>query len=438
MQSFLEQTLPIICNKYKDLSQCVFILPSNRAVKQSKRILGRIVNKPIFSPEFFTIEQFVEHIAQLEPIDELEAYVSLYKLYLEENQDNPDSIGQFLNWATQLLGDFNEIDRYLLDAEKVFEYLTALVKLKEWTKGNEPTTLVSNYVSFSKTLFPLYHKYNKALLKQHKGYSGLLSRTAANRTTDYLEHNLEKNYLFIGLNALNKAEIEIITSILGQTNSSVFWDIDPILLEDTIHDASLFLRQYVKLWSKYQSKLHISPVDELYQEKAINIIGTSGNHSQISIVNTILQDLNYQTESTVIVLADESLLPLFLSKNSIPLEDINITMGYPVIKTSIGSLVFGLLEFCESAKNNSWSLHEVLTLLNLPLFTLFVDAKIIEKFKARLLKNNPSSITGDYIILHLDIEKSSFSNLLRPIQEGSSILTAIKTLLESGLHHTHY
>ncbi len=46
-----------------------------------------------------------------------------------------------------------------------------------------------------------------------------------------------KKHIFIGFNALNKAEVFIIKEFLNEGNADIYWDIDICFLEDKIHDA---------------------------------------------------------------------------------------------------------------------------------------------------------------------------------------------------------
>ena len=81
------------------------------------------------------------------------------------------------------------------------------------------------------------------------GYQGLVYRVASEKIESHI--HLASRHIFLGFNALNNAEQEIIQKMLAQ-GSQIFWDIDEVHLNDPNHDASLFIREYLK-WPYYES-----------------------------------------------------------------------------------------------------------------------------------------------------------------------------------------
>ena len=84
------------------------------------------------------------------------------------------------------------------------------------------------------------------------GHQGLVYKEACNKLSEYINKSKNKKYIFVGFNALNKAEIFIIKEFLKEGKADIFWDIDNYFLEDKIHDAGFFIRQYHKEWSYYK------------------------------------------------------------------------------------------------------------------------------------------------------------------------------------------
>ena len=126
MQSFLEEVVQEVYNKHQNLEDVVFVLPSKRAGTFLKNTIGKVVQKTIFLPETFAIETFVERISGIQQASNTQLLFQLYQSYLAITPDDPDSFYTFTKWGQTLLQDFNEIDRYLVDAKQIFSYLSAI------------------------------------------------------------------------------------------------------------------------------------------------------------------------------------------------------------------------------------------------------------------------------------------------------------------------
>jgi hypothetical protein len=71
-------------------------------------------------------------------VDPIELLFEFYEVYLSiTSKNNQQSFELFANWAKMLLQDFNEIDRYLLDANYVLSYLKDMKILKNGESSRE-------------------------------------------------------------------------------------------------------------------------------------------------------------------------------------------------------------------------------------------------------------------------------------------------------------
>ena len=70
MIPFLEKIAKRLLKKYpKNMDKIAVVLPSKRSVVFLKNYLSKKITKPIFLPEFFSIEEFIENISGLRVID---------------------------------------------------------------------------------------------------------------------------------------------------------------------------------------------------------------------------------------------------------------------------------------------------------------------------------------------------------------------------------
>ena len=341
MTTFILDVLNNLQNSKANLSELSFILPSKRAGVFLKHQLPKAIDKTIFSPEIISIEEFVETLSQLKPISNTELLFEFYNTYIAlTKQEDPDTFESFSKWAQVLLQDFNEIDRYLIEQEKIFNYLSAIQDLNHWSLEENQTDFVTNYLSFWKKLYNYYNHLTKSLLNKKQGYQGLIYREAVANLETFIQSNTGKQYVFIGFNALNTAEETIIQELLQNDLAKIYWDIDTVFLENPKHDAALFIRQH-KNWPFFK-KNPFNWINENYsKEKNISVYGIPKNIGQAKHIGILLENLqktNPSLQNTAVVLSDENLLIPVL--NSLPktLDALNITMGFPLKAIPLATL----------------------------------------------------------------------------------------------------
>ncbi|MBU3026829.1 PD-(D/E)XK nuclease family protein [Zobellia galactanivorans] len=370
MQSFLEEVVKEVWNKHSSHEHIVFVLPSKRAGTFLKNAIAKSADSTFFAPEIYSIETFIEQISGLSYATNTQQLFILYNTYLKESSKEKDSFYSFSNWAQTLLQDFNEIDRYLVDAKRLFSNLAAIQELTHWSVQKEKTQMMEDYLRFWHNLESLYSNFNEALLSSGLGHQGLVYREAYDKLGDYLDENPGKFFVFIGFNALNTAETKIIQHILEHADSDIYWDIDSYFLEDKVHDAGFFLRQHLKTWP-YLKNNALKGVSSYYLgDKNINIIGVPKNVSQAKYTAHLLEEIQAKQPAdlarTAVVLGDESLLNPVL--NSIPesIERVNVTMGYPLNKIPLASLFDQFINLYINRNEQGWFYQNLLSFLAHP------------------------------------------------------------------------
>ncbi len=391
MQNFIEQVIKDLRNQKKDLKSLIFVLPSKRAGTFLKKILVTQMGETILSPKIYSIEEFIEQIAGISYANNTQQVFELYKAYLTSGPKEKDSFEIFLSWANTLLQDINEIDRYLIDTKSLFANLTYIQEINHWSLKSEKTDLMKNYLNFWQSLEEIYTTFNSQLLEEGIGHQGLVYRRAAEQINSYIQKH-PNEYIFLGFNALNKAESEIIQTILDKTSSEIFWDIDSYFLNDTLHDAGYFIREHKASWPKLAQRGLKGLNSNYLTSKNINVIGVPKNTAQVKYVGKLLDELQMDTKSiqeTAVVLGDESLLnPLI---NSIPqhISPINITMGLQLSHTSMASFFNSFIELYDSITTKGWFYNDIISFLSNPYTTKLLEfseqsaTQIIAEIKRR-------------------------------------------------------
>ncbi|MBA6314013.1 PD-(D/E)XK nuclease family protein [Cellulophaga baltica] len=394
MQSFIEEVVQELLDNGTNLTDTIFVLPSKRAGTFLKNTISKNIHQTIFAPEIYSIESFIELISGLDYASSTEQLFTLYKSYLQTSTEkDKDSFLSFSKWGQTVLQDFNEIDRYLIDTKAIFSHLSAIQELNTYFQ-EEPTQMIADYVKFWNNLEALYHSFNQHLLEKNLASQGYAYRTANTAVTAYVEQTLDKKFVFIGFNALNKAEENILQYILEHATAAIYWDIDRYFLDDTLHDASLFIRQHKKNWNYFKTHSFKGISANFNSKKNIQLIGVPKNVSQAKYVGNLLEKIQETQplllKETAIVLGDENLLNPIL--NAIPekIARINITMGYPIHKTPIAVLFNLYFEVWLTKEPNGWFYQQLLNLLAHPYLQIYYQTEktnnasvIANKIKAR-------------------------------------------------------
>lgn len=401
--SFLDQIARLVVGNYKDsLPDTIIILPNKRARVFLIEALQNQVDSAIFCPEIVSIEDFVQEISNISIIDPIELLFEFYEVYLSMTEKSEQqSFELFANWGKTLLKDFNEIDRYLIEPKKIFNYLENIKEIEHWSLDSEPkTTLIEKHLQFWKLIPNYYSRLYSHLLAKRKGYQGLIYREAERNLSEFASSKLNKNIVFAGFNALNKTEERIFQHFQSSNSALVYWDIDQTILNDSDHSAGLFLRNYRDKWKFY--KTHTFPWinNDFTQPKDIRIMGTPKSIGQAKIVGRIIENLiredpNYNLKKTAIILGEENLLLPLLHSLPIEVDNLNVTMGYSSKNNPAQILVAKLLKTHSNAisrdmVNYVFYYKDVLDILTHPLIEPYVNARELVNF---IKKNNYSFIT---------------------------------------------
>lgn len=437
MKSFITHTLEELISRQRPISNYTFILPSKRAGSFLLNQLAKLTDAPVFSPKILSIEDFAEEMSGLKAIDNTSALFEFYSVYLEcSPKEKVENFETFSSWAQTLLYDFNEIDRYLINYKSFFDYLSNIQEMNHWYLQEEKTPLMQNYLSFWKKLPEYYEQLRTSLENEGMAYQGMVYRQASEKVDAYLEEH-QNPHVFIGFNALNEAEQKIIQRMLETGSAEVFWDIDETFLNDPQHDASLFLRDYLKTWPYYEKNNFKTLSRNFAGEKRIEIIGVPKNIGQAKYVGELLANLDpEELKNTAVVLGDESLLLPVL--NSLPqnVQEINVTMGFPLKNAPI-SFLFEQLFSMHSNPKELLYYKDVLSIVSHPLLQK-ISAGESAKLSERIRKENLVYLKANWLFEELPdvlvpVFKACFDNWDNDPRKAVSQLQKLVFLLKGQM-----
>lgn len=357
------------------IRELCFVFPNRRSGLFFRKYIASFLDKPLFSPAIITLKDMVVSLSNKREADRLELLFDLYHVYREISK-TPESFDDFVYWGEIILNDFNDTDKYLVDAKQLFSNVKELKEIesdysflspvqleavKNFWEGFLPEGDSINKKSFIATwelLYPLYSKFRQKLEDKEAGYSGMLYQEVA-LNKELLEPLREyRNVIFVGFNALNQCEKEIFKAVQSMNIADFYWDYESELIKDSDNKASYFMNYNL---SNFPSKHYIISAIDRGVVPEIEVIGVASAVIQAKITGEILKEIPGTIENAV-VLPDESLLMPVL--NSVPenIERINITMGYPITGTPVLSLVMLITEMEWESRGIYYK--RVLSLLN--------------------------------------------------------------------------
>ena len=444
MESFIKHVLLDLQKKGQPLQDLYFILPSKRAKTFLKHELASVLKFPIFSPTILSVEELVEDLSGLKALDNSELFFRLYSTYSNQIDNSElEPFDSFIKWAQILLQDFNEIDRHLVNQTDIFDYLSAIKELDHWSLESNQTDLIKSHLKFWKNIGNYYNAFTEDLIENKEGYQGLIYREAANNLEYYIETNSNRKHVFLGFNALNKSEAQIIQGLLQNDLAHIYWDIDKTFINDTVHDAGHFTRQHKSQW-KYFNTSPFNWISSHYSnKKKIQAIGVPKLVGQAKYIGHILKDLKEEhlnLSKVAVVLGEENLLVPIL--NSIPnsISQVNVTMGLPLKFVPLASL-FKLLFNIHRQNSTRYYHKDVIDLLSHPSIYRLFDSKLgngAKQIIASIQKNNftylnlrqlKSLVDDTHYSLVDELFESWKDNPKFAISQCSKLIQRIKTKL---------
>ncbi|MFS4483435.1 PD-(D/E)XK nuclease family protein [Hyunsoonleella sp. 2307UL5-6] len=369
MTSFIFDVLKDLQKSNYNFSELTFILPSKRAGLFLKHQLSKVNKTSIFAPDILSIEEFVEEVSHLKSANNTDLLFEFYATYQDlTEKPKQDTFESFTKWGQILLQDFNEIDRYLIPQEQIFEYLGAIQEINHWSSEKNQTEFIKKYLSFWNKLTTYYKHFTSALIDKKIGYQGLIYREAAKNIESYLKKIDDKTFIFLGFNALNTAEETIIQELLKNDVAKIYWDIDANFIDNTKHDAGYFIRSHSASWPHFKTQAFKWLTSHYSEHKNISVFGIPKNVGQAKYIGELLENLKATPkglENTAVVLGDENLLVPVLNSLPTSIEALNITMGFPLKSIPLASLFEHLFRIHKTSSKNFYY-KDIITVVSHP------------------------------------------------------------------------
>lgn len=361
MNPFLYDVAEDLIRRYgDDLKDIALVFNNKRPVVFLKKYLAEISKRPLFSPQFFTIQQFIAESSGQVQVDFLVRFFILHEAYnelLAKEKKNSVSTDDFLPMAEIILRDFDQIDLDLVAPDAIYSYLKDVALIEKqfplltedqqiflsqfWSSfsTDKQVHIQEKFIELWSRLPQLYQLFHQKLKERNLiGIATAYRDLAEGKAQNASFTNHYKKLVFIGFNALNKAETKVFKAWQAEDKALFYFDADKYYMDDEIQEAGLFLRKNI-----HENRLinALGDFPALIKEglQKVDIFPVLGHIVQAKVLQKILKESVYKSSKIAVILADESLLIPVLQ--TLPNElKINITMGFPLTQSPL----YGFLE----------------------------------------------------------------------------------------------
>lgn len=396
MDSFIKSVAEYYFSKLgRNIENTIFVFESKRATLFFRHYIGLLSkDKPIFSPNITTINEFILSFEEnTNIIDNTGLLFEFYKIYIEHVSEQKDiKLDRFIFWANIILNDFDLIDRYMVDTEQLFNnienyktiiddysYLTedqrkAINLAALWT-ANDNENFKQNFISFWKTLKPLYDRLKESLHSQNLMYEGGIYRSVA-ENENILSNKFDKGQkiIFVGFFYMCKAQLTILKSLKKYYDVDFCWDENAKVLEDESSFAFKIMDENKKLLGSVNDGMWNGRLNDSLPE--ITLLSSPGKIAEAKSIRLLIDAIgrpmnNLNEIDSAIILSDENLLVPVVTSIPQYITDINISIGYPLKDSSISLLINRWIKLCLSNINISgeflFKTSDIISFFNTPI-----------------------------------------------------------------------
>ena len=451
MQTFLQLVAQDLYQKIgNDLSRVAIVFPNKRASLFFNEYLAMQSDRPIWSPAYVSISELFRQLSPWKSGDPIRLVCELYKVFREETRSE-ETLDDFYFWGELLISDFDDVDKNLVDADRLFSNLQDLKNImddydfldseqeeaiRQFFQNfsiERRTQLKEKFISLWDKLGDIYHHYRRNLEELGIAYEGMMYRYVMEELqSDKLKY---EHYVFVGFNVLNKVETKFFERLREAGKALFYWDYDVFYTrlprENTppyTHEAGEFILRNLKI---FPNELPEAVFDTLRKPKNVRFISAPTENAQArylpewirSVTKRDLQETPVKEKENAVVLCNEALLLPVLHSIPPEVKNVNITMGFPLAQTPVYSFVSALIELQTTGYRRDTGRYQyeaVQSVLKHPYTRqLSTSAESLEK---QLTRDNrffplPSELKQDIFLEQIFTPKTGISALCQYLTE---------------------
>lgn len=396
MEGFLDIVADRVTERFrKDISDMTFVLPGKRAYQILRKKIADRATEVCWEPEYITLTELVSEYAHIEKADDIVLLAKLFKICRKRLGDLvEDDFDAFESWGKILIEDFSGIDCKMIDAEELFCNVSDFAEIDRRFGAPdldaETNSVLQEHVnprdavyrkkfeSIWEHLYDIYKEFRSELLGLGIGYSGLISRKAA----EDISRKKEKRFVLVGFNTFTDAEYEFVRALEPE---AVYWD-EYRFFEN--EDANIKLNPDGSNLKKIGCPVEESITAPRDIQRKIEVISCPTDTIQCKVVRKRLDAMENIGTETAVVLADDALLPVMLQSVPQKVSDVNVTTGQPISDSPAYIYYHRLRSIILSVDGHSFLREDIEFILNYPcLKPLWDRSKSITALRRKMKEN---------------------------------------------------
>ena len=363
-RTFLEYVAEDMLAKWgTDMSRIVVVFPNKRAALFMNEYMARMAGKPMWSPAYTTISELFGKHSEYVVGDSIKLVCDLHKSFVKCTGID-ETLDHFYGWGQLLLTDFDDIDKNMADADKIFCNLKDIHELDDLSyltdeqrellkrffanfSHDQETELKKRFLSLWSHFGDIYHDYNQRLRNQGIGYEGAIYREVATRKDIEFEYD---TYIFVGFNLLQKVEQELFANLKKAGKAHFYWDFDTYYMPRNNSAYTNAAGKYIAMYLEdFPNELDVCSAD-IYQNmrrpKDVSFVMASTENIQARYASQWLREEGrcLAGRKTAVVMCDEAIQAPIIQSLPPEADKVNITSGFPLGMTPIASFVSLLLD----------------------------------------------------------------------------------------------
>ena len=429
-----------------ELSDIAIVFNNKRPITYLKKHLANEYGHAIWSPQFFTIQEFLGRATDDEQASPLTQFFYLYQLHnelLREEGREPETLEEFYPIAEIILSDFGQLDYDLVNVDHIYMELYDIAKIdlefqhltpeqqefirKFWQAFSMQghTGLQERFLRLWKRLPKLYRAFKQKLNDNRQTNYPTVYRKLAEGILDAASLTAPfKKVLFVGFNALSAAEVKLFKQWQEEDKALFYFDVDAYYLEDNQQEAGLFIRRNI-FHHGLHNALGDTPNIIGSRKDDIHVYAATGKVSQTKLLYDVLQKHEQEGKTSAVLLADETLLVPLLQ--SLPDIKVNITTGFPLTQSPIYGILdlwMNVHERISHQKKTKVAYQDIETFLNNPL------TKVNPTEKTKNLNFIAERQLLEVALDDISIKTSVLPNFFRPLASSKEVIPTLTHMVE--------
>ncbi|MBN2483180.1 MAG: PD-(D/E)XK nuclease family protein [Candidatus Omnitrophica bacterium] len=372
-----------------DFSRIACVFGGKRPALFLRRALARKIKKPFYPPAIFSMDEFIDYLAADtlgSPIQSLDTAYAIYRLAgkcAPQILARREKFSQFLPWAEEIAAFIEQLDLESIDNE-------ALKEIEKSARiGYDVPESINLLLTHMQKIREGYHRMCKEQKVSARGWKYLnAAKIIRDKTiTDF------DTVVFANLYYLHKSETVLIRELLHRNQALCVFQGDQnrwSVLKNNAKNLGVTI---------------IPRGTEEKEEPCYRFRAAFDVQSQVCAAREIVKQELTEKEDTVIVAPHPQTVVPLLCEITPYLDELNVSIGYPLRRSAIFVLFESLRTIQETRKNDTFYTKDYLVFMRHPLVKNMriideeaVTRVIVHKLEEFLTGIQKSSISGSLFV----------------------------------------